>query len=406
MPARLNPALLLLAALLAGCATTSLPPPASPPVETRPVPLPPDLGQTPPGAPSSPAPVDKPTGNAPISERDIRSMIVRLLPATAKDRNGWAGDLQTAFTALGIPHAPQIYCAAIAVIEQESSFQADPVVPGLPAIVWRELEQRGSKYGIPKLLISTALLKSSPDGRSYKQRIDALKTEKQLNALFEDMIAELPAGKQLFAGYNPVRTGGPMQVSIEFAEQFARDKPYPYPPGRSIRDEVFTRRGGVYFGSAILLDYPAPYDDVVYRFADFNAGRYSSRNAAFQAALSQLSGQALSLDGDLLRYQSGKPSAQPSSVETALQALAGKLRLSRPEIRRDLLLEKSAGFGQSPLYLRTLALADSQAGRPVARQAMPRIDLKSPKITRQLTTEWFARRVEGRYRSCLARNNG
>jgi hypothetical protein len=399
MPARLNPALLLLAALLAGCATTSLSPPAIPPVETRPVPLPPDLGQTPPG----PTPVDKPTGNAPISERDIRSMIVRLLPATAKDRNGWAGDLQTAFTALGIPHAPQIYCAAIAVIEQESSFQADPVVPGLPAIVWRELEQRGSKYGIPKLLISTALLKSSPDGRSYKQRIDALKTEKQLNALFEDMIAELPAGKKLFADYNPVRTGGPMQVSIEFAEQFARDKPYPYPPGRSIRDEVFTRRGGVYFGSAILLDYPAPYDDVVYRFADFNAGRYSSRNAAFQAALSQLSGQALSLDGDLLRYQSGKPSAQPSSVETTLHGLAGKLRMSRPEIRRDLLLEKTAGFGQSPLYLRTLALADSQAGRPVARQAMPRIDLKSPKITRQLTTEWFARRVEGRYRSCLAR---
>ena len=26
---------------------------------------------------------------------------------------------------------------------------------------------------------------------------------------------------------------------------------------------------------------------------------------------------------------------------------------------------------------------------------MPQIDLKSPKITRKLTTEWFARRVEG-----------
>lgn len=37
------------------------------------------------------------------------------------------------------------------------------------------------------------------------------------------------------------------------------------------------------------------------------------------------------------------------------------------------------------------------------RQAMPQIDLKSPKITRKLTTEWFARRVEGRYRSCLSR---
>jgi hypothetical protein len=34
---------------------------------------------------------------------------------------------------------------------------------------------------------------------------------------------------------------------------------------------------------------------------------------------------------------------------------------------------------------------------------MPQIDLKSPKISRKLTTEWFARRVEGRYRICLKR---
>jgi hypothetical protein len=217
------------------------------------------------------------------------------------------------------------------------------------------------------------------------------------------MIAELPAGKRLFAGYNPVRTGGPMQVSVDFAERFAREKAYPYPPGQSIRHEVFSRRGGLYFGSAILLDYPAPYDDVVYRFADFNAGRYSSRNAAFQAALAGLAGKALSLDGDLLRYRDGQAVDQPSSVESALQALAGALHLSAREIRRDLLLEKSAAFGQSALYTRTFALAEARAGRPLPRQAMPRIDLKSPKITRQLTTEWFARRVEGRYRSCLTR---
>ena len=34
---------------------------------------------------------------------------------------------------------------------------------------------------------------------------------------------------------------------------------------------------------------------------------------------------------------------------------------------------------------------------------MPRIRLESPKITRKLTTEWFANRVNTRYRSCLAR---
>jgi hypothetical protein len=69
-------------------------------------------------------------------------------------------------------------------------------------------------------------------------------------------------------------------------------------------------------------------------------------------------------------------------------------------------LEKAAGFGQSPLFIRLYALADKAAGRPQARQLMPQIDLKSPKITRKLTTEWFARRVEGRYRSCLMRAEG
>jgi hypothetical protein len=34
---------------------------------------------------------------------------------------------------------------------------------------------------------------------------------------------------------------------------------------------------------------------------------------------------------------------------------------------------------------------------------VPRIELKSPKISRNLTTEWFARRVEERYERCLAR---
>lgn len=340
-----------------------------------------------------------------LDESTLRQKITQLIPAGIKDRKGWASDLQNAYASLKIPVAAETFCAAIAVIEQESNYQADPVVPGLPDIVQRELDQRAGKYGIPKMLISTALLKASPDGRSYRERIDALKTEKQLNTLFEDMISELPFGPRLLTDYNPVRTAGPMQVSVKFAEQHVAEKNYPYPITRTVRDEVFTRRGGLYFGSAILLDYPAPYDEIVYRFADFNAGRYASRNAAFQKALSVLSGKPLTQDGDLLRYKDGKAVETKSETENALLALAGKLQMNPDNIRRDLRLEKQSEFAESLVYKRLFNQAEKLAGKALPRQAMPKIDLKSPKITRQLTTEWFARRVESRYRNCLTRSD-
>ena len=49
------------------------------------------------------------------------------------------------------------------------------------------------------------------------------------------------------------------------------------------------------------------------------------------------------------------------------------------------------------------ARADAKAGLKVPRAVMPRIALDSPKITRKLTTEWFALRVQKRYEQCLAR---
>jgi hypothetical protein len=388
---RIIPLVSALGLLAAGCATT-IEGPSGPT-------LPRDMAHRPGGQASTPWPTT-------LDERELRTRVGKLLPANVKERAGWSADLQAAYSHLKIPHASETYCAAIAVIEQESSFQVDPAVPGLPDIIRHELERRADKYGIPMLLISAALLKASPNGRSYGQRIDALKTEKQINELYQDMIGELPFGRQLLADYNPVRTAGPMQVSIDFAEQHARDKPYPYAIEKTLRDEVFTRRGGLYFGSAILLDYPAPYDEIVFRFADFNAGRYSSRNAAFQAALGRVAGKSVTLDGDLLRYENGKPSEAPSSVESTASKLAGPLQMSAADIRRDLLLEKTPAFEQSPLFTRVFALADKATGAALPRQAIPTIDLKSPKITRKLTTEWFAKRVEERYRNCLMRADG
>jgi hypothetical protein len=392
--------LLLLAAAIAGCATDGS-------YESRPSP---SLPQAPGAKPQQPllppAGVIAPPGPTPVpllpytGERDRRAMVSRLLPASIADRSGWAADIFAAIAALQIPASPENLCAVIAIIGQESSFQADPVVPGLSRIVWQEIDRRRSRYGIPKAVLDLALLKTSPDGRSYQVRIDALRTEKQMNVLYEDMISELPGGKTLFGGYNPIRTGGPMQVSIDFAEEQVRARPYPYRHMDSVRNEVFTRRGGLYFGIASLLDYPTSYSQMIYRFADFNAGRYSSRNAAFQDAVSRLAGQKLSLDGDLLRYRNGV--AEASDTERAILVLRPRLNMPTREILRDLKQEKAFAFERTPLYQRLYALADAAGAERLPRERLPRIDLKSPKISRQLTTEWFARRVNSRYLDCLS----
>lgn len=338
-----------------------------------------------------------------LSATEIQGRVLRLLPPGVKQPESWAQDLQSVYQALGIPSAASTYCATIAVVQQESSFNAQPVVPGLSKIVRAELNARASKFLIPQTLLNKALERESPTGRTYDQRIDALRTEKQLNDLFEDLLSELPFGQSWLEDFIPVRTAGPMQVSIEFAQAHADENGYPFPVQGNIRDEVFTQRGGLYFGSAILLDYPVNYTKPVYRFADFNAGQYASRNVAFQVAINQLTNGNLSLDGDLLVYRGKRPSLVASQVELSVRELAPALRLSEQEIREDLLLEKSVGFADSRLYNRVFRLLEEKTGQIASREKLPEIQLKSPKITRKLSTAWFANRVDVRYRECMAR---
>src|SRR5437868_2748397 len=295
----------------------------------------------------SPAP-----GHRPMSATEGRALVGRLLPDGVKDRAGWATDIYAALAALDIPPTPENICAAIAVTGQESGFQVDPVVPGLASIARKEIDKRRESAGIPKFALDAALAIPSANGKSYSERLDARKTELKLSEVYEDFIGRVPFGKSLLADRNPVRTVGPMQVSVEFAEAFAATKPNPYPLLGTIRREVSTRRGGMYFGIAHLLDYPASYARPLYRFADFNAGQYASRNAAFQNAVTQVSGIPLDLDGDLVRYDHGQPAREPGSTELATRVLAHRIDMSKEDIRRDLDLGKAHSFEQTRISAR------------------------------------------------------
>lgn len=331
-----------------------------------------------------------------------RARTAKLLPRSVTDRTGWATDIYAAFASLDIEPSVENLCAAIAVIEQESTFQADPAVPNLSAIAWKEIERQREKLGIPSLVLRAALAIPSSDGRSYHDRIDAAKTERDLSEAFDDFAHKVPLGEKFLADRNPVRTAGSMQVSIAYAKSHAEKKPYPYPVAKSLRDEVFTRRGGLYFGIAHLFDYPVDYASPVYRFADYNAGHYASRNAALQKAISQLTGVALDLDGDLVR----KDVAAAGATETAARVLGPKLGLSNDAIRRDLEHENAPGLVKTKLWRGVFDMADARAGKPVPRAVLPTIRITGPKIARPFTTERFARRVEQRWKGCLARGEG
>lgn len=334
------------------------------------------------------------------SPEQVRAKLVRLIPASIPDRAGWARDIQAAFEALEIEPSDENLCSVLAVTQQESTFQVAPPVPGLGKIARGEIERRASRLHIPQFMVRAALDLQSPNGKTYAQRLAAVRTEQQLSGIYEDLIGIVPLGRQLFGSLNPVRTGGPMQVSIDYAREQARH--YPWPIETSVRDEVFSRRGGMFFGISHLLGYPANYDRPLYRYADFNAGWYASRNAAFQNAVTQLTGTRLALDGDLIIHGSSKAGA----TERAVRTLGPKIALDDGEIRRALEKGDRLEFEDTELYEKVFALADRRAGKRLPRAVVPGIRLESPKITRNLTTAWFANRVDERRQRCMARAAG
>lgn len=329
-----------------------------------------------------------------------RALIDVALPANLRDRNGWAADLSTVFSALDLAPTREHVCAVIAVAEQESGLTVDPVIPGLGQIAWREIDKDAAHAGIPAPVVHEVLKLKSRDGLTYEKRIDTARTEKQLSQIYEDFTGSIPLGRTLFASWNPVRTRGPMQVNVAFAHKYQAVRPYPYPLKGNLDDELFTRRGSLYFGTAHLLAYSAPYDSYLYRFADYNAGQFSSRNAAFQQALSLAAGVPVVQDGALMVPNA--PISQPSDTERVARRLAGRLRLDTTQIHADLMQDRDASFQDTDLYRRVFELAARGGTRRLPRASVPHIDLQGPKLHTRLTTAWYAQRVQGRFERCLA----
>ena len=346
--------------------------------------------------------------------------LIRNARPNVTDPQGWAIDLLDVLRTESLPASRENICSAIAIISQESGFVADPAVPGLGNLAEKTLQ---TKLGRIPILGRVALnfLETSPSlGESYMARIRAAKTERDLDMTYRSIVDD--AGKrsslsllvqsgllnQMIEDRNDINTIGSMQVSVRFALAKAREGrylPMNLADVYAVRDDLYTRHGGMHYGVMQLLGYDSGYNRKIYRFADYNAGRYASRNAAFQKIISTLSKTKLAIDGDLLLYNKDQQAlTKVSGTETALRAVIKtfNLGIDDKKLRADLLKEKSADLPATQTYLHLRDLYARSSKQPVAFAEIPSIELNSPKIRRHMTTQNFAESVDKRYQKCVA----
>jgi hypothetical protein len=352
--------------------------------------------------------------------------IRKLIPARVSDRPSWAKDIYDITDQLGIPQTKENICTIVAVVDQESNFVADPQVPGLGEKAVREVQDRLEEKFKDKLGDSIGgtvagyfqdVLKNQPSPEdNYLSQMRRVKTERQLDELYREIFdymskhyhvsaltgAARLVGQDIGEKLNPITTLGSMQVHIGYAKGHKRQ-------GGNIaalRTDMYSQYGGLYYGIHRLMMYPADYDKPLYRFADYNSGRYSSRNAAFQSMLNDLTTAELTLDGDLLLYnKDGSPRATKSESERELTNVFAthNILVTPRQIRSDLKKEKDQDFEKTATYRAVTKLYREKTGKDAFYAIMPQVVISGPKLSRDYNTNWFATRVNGRYQTCMQR---
>ncbi len=345
--------------------------------------------------------------------------IIHFIPSDLKDRVGWAEDIIEGIEKTRRPVTPERVCAVVAVVEQESGFQIDPAVRNLPSVIRQGLKKKFARLGPMAGLAVKAILEAHAPGNktSFEKRIARLKTESDLDRLFRDIEASVRhrfpgslvmaslvsklMGNGWIEDLNPVTTAGSMQVKVSYAKEMDEWKGL---SDHEIRDQLYTRKGGVLAGASRLLAYEAKYQDILYRFADYNSGIYSSRNAAFQMALSDVGNRRLVADGDLLSYQpDGNPKDEITNSLKSMVEFGKHHEISDRSIRRAARHEKDEDFESSEIWEKVREVWSKKKGREAPYAQMPNLTLDSPKLSSKRSTDWFAHSVKRRYDECRRR---
>ena len=352
--------------------------------------------------------------------------IKKVLPPRVNDRESWSQDIFDIMQQLSIPKTKQNVCSIVAVVDQESNFVADPAVPGLGEKAVQEINTRlkekfeaklGETIGGTVAGYFEDVLKNQPSPENnYMSQMRKVKTERELDLLYREIFdymskhyhvsaltgAAKLIGQDIGEKMNPITTLGSMQVHINYAKEHKRQS------GNiaELRDDLYTQYGGLYYGIHRLMEYSADYDKAIYRFADYNSGMYSSRNAAFQKMLEVIQGKDLDLDGDLLLYnKDGNPQSALSQSEKEIIAAftSNRILVTPRQIRADLKKEKERKFEDTQTYLAVQKLYQTKTNKEPIYAIMPEVIISGPKLSRDYNTNWFASRVNGRYEACMQR---
>ncbi|MEB6666139.1 DUF1615 domain-containing protein [Acinetobacter vivianii] len=352
--------------------------------------------------------------------------IKKVLPPRVNDRESWSQDIFDIMQQLSIPKSKQNVCSIVAVVDQESNFVADPAVPGLGEKAVQEINTRlkekfeaklGETIGGTVAGYFEDVLKNQPSPENnYMSQMRKVKTERELDLLYREIFdymskhyhvsaltgAAKLIGQDIGEKMNPITTLGSMQVHINYAKEHKRQS------GNiaELRNDLYTQYGGLYYGIHRLMEYSTDYDKAIYRFADYNSGMYSSRNAAFQKMLEVIQDKDLDLDGDLLLYnKDGNPQSALSQSEKEIIAAftSNRILVTPRQIRADLKKEKERKFEDTQTYLAVQKLYQTKTNKEPIYAIMPEVIISGPKLSRDYNTNWFASRVNGRYETCMQR---
>ena len=354
------------------------------------------------------------------------AQIKRVIPSRVHDRESWAKDINDIMQELNIEKNKKNVCSIVAVVDQESNFVANPQVPGLGHKAVEEVSTRlnekfedklGEKIGgtIAGYFEEVLRTQPSPDN-NYMSQMRKVKTEKELDLLYREMFdfmakhyhvsaltgAAKLVGQDIGEKMNPITTLGSMQVHINYAKEHKRS----IMGIDELRNDLYTQYGGLYYGIHRLMKYPADYDKAIYRFADYNSGMYSSRNAAFQSMLNDLTDTEISLDGDLLLYSKNgdvRPTQSQSEKELITVFAKNNILVTPRQIHDDLKLEKEKKFENTQTYIALTKLYKAKTDKEPIYAMMPQVVISGPKLSRDYNTNWYATRVNGRYETCMQR---